>query len=127
MTQFVGNDLIGNVVGQLHGPIRVDQTVLQAQETVVLEIWSVQEVNSFDDVFREGNLKVPSNFQLPIEQHVLFGKFYQKGKVQICETTINLQTPSLTEHPKNDHLLLLVETNPVELVQIFVLRDFQFF
>ena len=71
MAQFVGNDLISNVVGQLHSPIRVDQTVLQAQETVVLEIWSVQEVNSFDDVFREGNLKVSGNFQLTVEQHVL--------------------------------------------------------
>lgn len=67
VAQFVGNDPISNVVGQLHGPIRVDQTVLQAQETVVLEIWSVQEVNSFDDVFREGNLKVSGNFQLLVE------------------------------------------------------------
>lgn len=40
---------------------------------------------------------------------------------------INLQTSTLAKDPKNNQLVLLVETNSIELVQVLVLRHLQLF
>jgi hypothetical protein len=69
--ELVREDLLGYVVGQLDGPVGVDQAVLEAEEAVVLQRGRVQEVEALDDVLGERHLEVAGHLELLVEQDVL--------------------------------------------------------